>query len=377
LPNLFKTSQTPKPTPKPFPKPPNPNKVFNPKLYNTPYHTIDLSKFKFLVTGGAGFIGSNIVEYLIKYKAGHVRVLDNLSNGYFENIKDFMGLPNFEFILGDIRNFETCKKAMKGMDFVTHQAALGSVPRSISDPITSNDVNVSGFLNVLTAVKDAPNIKRMVYAASSSTYGDSPALPKVEGNEGNPLSPYAVTKLVNELYADVYSKVYGLHTIGLRYFNVFGPKQNPNNPYAAVIPIFCKAFIEGKQPTINGDGLTSRDFTFVENAVQANIKAMLLGITDLDSLEQNSLTNQPSTFLTKHEVLNMACGDQVTLNEMIEMLNQLSGQKIAPIYGPERKGDVKHSKASINKISTFLNYEPQYRFQKGLKIVFEWYKTQY
>ncbi len=377
MPNLFKTSQTPKPTPKPFPKPPNPNKVFNPKLYNTPYHTIDLSKFKFLVTGGAGFIGSNIVEYLIKYKAGHVRVLDNLSNGYFENIKDFMGLPNFEFILGDIRNFETCKKAMKGMDFVTHQAALGSVPRSISDPITSNDVNVSGFLNVLTAVKDAPNIKRMVYAASSSTYGDSPALPKVEGNEGNPLSPYAVTKLVNELYADVYSKVYGLHTIGLRYFNVFGPKQNPNNPYAAVIPIFCKAFIEGKQPTINGDGLTSRDFTFVENAVQANIKAMLLGITDLDSLEQNSLTNQPSTFLTKHEVLNMACGDQVTLNEMIEMLNQLSGQKIAPIYGPERKGDVKHSKASINKISTFLNYEPQYRFQKGLKIVFEWYKTQY
>jgi UDP-N-acetylglucosamine 4-epimerase len=351
--------------------------MFNPKLYNTPYHTTDLSKFKFLVTGGAGFIGSNIVEYLIKYKAGHVRVLDNLSNGYFENIKDFMGLPNFEFILGDIRNFETCKKAMQGMDFVTHQAALGSVPRSISDPITSNDVNVSGFLNILTAVKDAPNIKRMVYAASSSTYGDSAALPKVEGNEGNPLSPYAVTKLVNELYADVYSKVYGLHTIGLRYFNVFGPKQNPNNPYAAVIPIFCKAFIEGKQPTINGDGLTSRDFTFVENAIQANIKAMLFGIenTCLDGSEQNSSTNQPSTFLTKHEVLNMACGDQVTLNEMIEMLNQLSGQQIAPIYGPERKGDVKHSKASIHKISTFLNYEPQFRFQKGLEIVYEWYKN--
>ena len=261
--------------------------MFNPELYNTPYHTTDLSKFKFLVTGGAGFIGSNIVEYLIKYNAGHVRVLDNLSNGYFENIKDFMGLPNFEFILGDIRNFETCKKAMEGMDFVIHQAALGSVPRSISDPITSNEVNVSGFLNILTAVNDAPNIKRMVYAASSSTYGDSAALPKVEGNEGNPLSPYAVTKLVNELYADVYSKVYGLQTIGLRYFNVFGPKQNPNNPYAAVIPIFCKAFIEGKQPTINGDGLTSRDFTFVENAVQANIRAMLFGIenTGLDGLD--------------------------------------------------------------------------------------------
>jgi UDP-N-acetylglucosamine 4-epimerase len=326
-----------------------------------------------LVTGGAGFIGSNIVEYLIKYNAGHVRVLDNLSNGYFENIKDFMGLPNFEFILGDIRNFETCKKAMEGMDFVTHQAALGSVPRSISDPITSNEVNVSGFLNILTAVKDAPNIKRMVYAASSSTYGDSAALPKVEGNEGNPLSPYAVTKLVNELYADVYSKVYGLHTIGLRYFNVFGPKQNPDNPYAAVIPIFCKVFIEGKQPTINGDGLTSRDFTFVENAVQANIRAMLLGTVTSTSVTSSGVEKQ----LTKHEVLNMACGDQVTLNEMIAMLNQLSGQQIAPIYGPERKGDVKHSKASIDKISNFLNFEPQFRFQKGLEIVYEWYKTQY
>jgi len=383
--------------------------MFNPKLYNTPYHTTDFSKFKFLVTGGAGFIGSNIVEYLIKYNAGHVRVLDNLSNGYFENIKDFMGLPNFEFILGDIRNIETCKKAIDGMDFVSHQAALGSVPRSIADPITSNEVNVGGFLNMLTAVKDAPNIKQMVYAASSSTYGDSPTLPKVEGNEGNPLSPYAVTKLVNELYADVYSKVYGLHTIGLRYFNVFGPKQNPNNPYAAVIPIFCKAFIEGKQPTINGDGLTSRDFTFVENAVQANIRAMLIGVEKsldgkkslggLESLELNplnseTLNSKPSTLnsealnplnsealnplnvLQKHEVFNMACGDQVTLNEMIEILNQLSGQHIKPIYGPERKGDVKHSKASIDKISTFLNYEPQFRFQKGLEIVFEWYKTQ-
>jgi len=374
--------------------------MFNPKLYNTPYHTTDLSKFKFLVTGGAGFIGSNIVEYLIKYNAGHVRVLDNLSNGYFENIKEFMGLPNFEFILGDIRNFENCKKAIEGMDFVTHQAALGSVPRSISDPITSNEVNVSGFLNILTAVKNAPNIKRMVYAASSSTYGDSPALPKVEGNEGNPLSPYAVTKLVNELYADVYSKVYGLHTIGLRYFNVFGPKQNPNNPYAAVIPIFCKAFIEGKTPTINGDGLTSRDFTFVENAVQANIRALLFGIDEngleslggleslklnsealnpLNSKELNSLNSEalnPLNPLKKHEVFNMACGDQVTLNEMITMLNKLSGQQIAPIYGPERKGDVKHSKASINKISTILNYEPQFRFQKGLEIVFQWYKTQ-
>jgi UDP-N-acetylglucosamine 4-epimerase len=332
--------------------------MFNSSLYKIPYHNQDISNSKFLITGGAGFIGSNIVEYLLKYGAGHVRVLDNLSNGYFENIKDFMDLPNFEFILGDIRDFDTCKNALDGIDFVTHQAALGSVPRSIGDPITSNEVNITGFLNVLTAVKDTPSIKRMVYAASSSTYGDSPKLPKVEGNEGNPLSPYAVTKLVNELYADVFSKVYGFHTIGLRYFNVFGPKQNPNNPYAAVIPIFCKHFIDNTQPTINGDGLTSRDFTFVENAVQANIRALLL----------------PE--INKHEVMNMACGDQVTLNEMIEMLNQISGKSITAKYGPERKGDVKHSKASINKISELLNYEPKFRFKKGLEIVFDWYKTQ-
>jgi UDP-N-acetylglucosamine 4-epimerase len=332
--------------------------MYNSSLYNTPYHTEDLSKYRFLVTGGAGFIGSNIVEYLLRYNAGHVRVLDNLSNGYIENIQNFMCLSNFEFIDGDIRNLETCKNAIEGMDYITHQAALGSVPRSISDPISSNQVNIDGFLNILYTVKESKNIKRMVYAASSSTYGDSKLLPKVEGYEGKPLSPYAVTKLVNELYADVFSQVYETHTIGLRYFNVFGPKQNPNNPYAAVIPIFCDAFLKSEQPNINGDGETSRDFTFVENAVQANIRALFY-----DNLQ-------------KHEVMNVACGDQITLNGLINMLNEICNSNITANYLPERKGDVKHSKADITKISTILKYNPLFKFETGLKIVFDWYKMQ-
>jgi UDP-N-acetylglucosamine 4-epimerase len=328
---------------------------YNEKLYKSQYHNESISKFKFLITGGAGFIGSNIVEYLLKNNAGHVRVLDNLSNGYFENIQDFLQYPNFEFVKGDIRDFKTCESAIDDIDFISHQAALGSVPRSITDPLTTNDVNVTGFLNLLTAVKNSKNIKRMVYAASSSTYGDSVTLPKVEGNEGKPLSPYAVTKLVNELYADVYSKTYDLHTIGLRYFNIFGPKQNPNNPYAAVIPIFCKAFINGTAPVINGDGNTSRDFTFVENAVQANIKAML------------------SSNITKHEVMNVACGGQTSLNDIINILNNLTDKNIIPAYKAERQGDVKHSKASISKIVELLDYNPTINFEEGLKNVYDWY----
>jgi UDP-N-acetylglucosamine 4-epimerase len=333
--------------------------MYNKYLYNNPYHKDDISKKSFLVTGGAGFIGSNLVEYLLKYNAGKVRVLDNLSNGYYDNIKEFIGLQNFEFVEGDIRNLDTCMVAIDGIDYISHQAALGSVPRSITDPITSNDVNISGFLNMLVAAKDTSGLKKMVYAASSSTYGDSSKLPKVEGNEGNPLSPYAVTKLVNELYAEVFSKVYGLNTIGLRYFNIFGPNQNPNNPYAAVIPLFCKSFMEGVQPTIFGDGNTSRDFTFVENAVQANIKALL------------------STNFEKHEVMNVACGDQISLNQLVEFLQQISKKNIDAIYAPERKGDVKHSKASIEKIETNLSYIPEIKFKKGLEITYNWYNQSF
>ncbi len=333
--------------------------MYNKYLYNNPYHKEDISKNSFLITGGAGFIGSNLVEYLLKYNAGKVRVLDNLSNGYYENIKDFIELPNFEFINGDICDLETCKEAVRDIDFISHQAALGSVPRSIANPIITNEVNVGGFLNMLYAAKESNSLKRFVYAASSSTYGDSPLLPKIEGNEGNPLSPYAITKLVNELYGDVFSRVFGFHSIGLRYFNIFGPKQNPNNPYAAVIPIFCKAFIEKLSPTIFGDGNTSRDFTFIENAIQANIRALFFS-----SLE-------------KHEVMNVACGDQISLNEMVHNLNELSQSNIKPIYGPERTGDVRHSKASIEKIEKFLGYKPKLYFKDGLDIVFNWYKEVY
>lgn len=328
-------------------------------IYAQSYHPVDLSQFSFLITGGAGFIGSNLVEYLIKFNAGHVRVLDNLSNGYAENIEPYLHLSNFEFINGDIRDLETCKMAICGMDYISHQAALGSVPRSIQDPITSNQVNIDGFLNMLVAAKESPKLKRFVYAASSSTYGDSKELPKIEGNEGKPLSPYAVTKAVNEMYADVFSKIYGLNTIGLRYFNVFGPRQNPSNPYAAVIPIFCKAFIDNKSPLINGDGATSRDFTFVANVVQANIRSFFV----------NNLRS--------HEIFNTACGEQITLNEIISLLQLISGKNIDPKYGSERKGDVKHSKASIIKISSFLGYSPKVQFKEGLEIVYNWYKSQF
>lgn len=323
------------------------------KMYNTKYHETDISQSNFLITGGAGFIGSNIVEYLLKYNAGKVRVLDNLSNGYYKNIEPFLSYNNFQFIEGDIRDFNTCQSAVKGIHYVSHQAALGSVPRSIKDPILSNEVNVSGFLNILTAVKEEPSIKKMIYAASSSTYGDSKALPKIEGIEGKPLSPYAVTKLVNELYADVFSKVYGLHTLGLRYFNIYGPRQSPDNPYAAVIPLFIKAAKEGKAPIILGDGLTSRDFTFVENAVQANVKGMLL-----------------NTPLQKHEVINIACGEKNSLLKIWEILKDISGSNLEPSFATERKGDVKMSLANIDKAFKLIRYKPEVFFEEGLRYTY-------
>ena len=319
------------------------------------FHRLDLSKYSFLITGGAGFIGSNLVEYLVYHNAGHIRILDNLSTGLFKNIEEYLILPNVEFILGDIRDAKVCQQAVKDMDFIAHQAALGSVPRSIFDPITSNEVNVTGFLNMLVAAKESPSLKRMIYAASSSTYGDSPHFPKVEGKEGKPVSPYAVTKAVNEYYAHVFSKVYQFHSIGLRYFNVFGPKQNPDHPYAAVIPVFCKHFLEWKAPVINGDGETSRDFTYVENAVQANIRALVYDLED------------PSKILTAHQVFNVACGESVTLNQVVKGLQRISGRHIEPFYRDERLGDIKHSLASIAKSAAILDYYPLVKFLEGLE----------
>jgi UDP-N-acetylglucosamine 4-epimerase len=319
-----------------------------------------ISQSGFLITGGAGFIGANLVELLLGLGAQKVRVLDNLSNGYYTNIEGFLGLPNFEFVEGDIRDLETCKKAVDGMDYISHQAALGSVPRSVEDPVSSNDVNIGGHLNMLVAAKESPTLKRMVYAASSSSFGDSEALPKVEGNEGKPLSPYAVTKWVNELYGDVFSRVYGLHTIGLRYFNIFGPKQNPNNPYAAVIPLFMKAAMEGTSPKINGDGTNSRDFTFVQNALQANIKAML----DTEGL-------------TKHEVVNIAVGDRTNLVELWEAIAAAAGTDVQPVFGPARAGDIPHSLASIEKAKGLFGYDPQFRLREGIAITYDWFKGVY
>ncbi|WP_338351294.1 SDR family oxidoreductase [Nonlabens tegetincola] len=319
-----------------------------------------MKSIKVLVTGAAGFIGSNLCEFLLNNNY-NVIGLDNFSNGHRYNIEPFIQHPNFTFIEGDIRDLDTCHSAVAGCNYVLHQAALGSVPRSIKDPITSNDVNVSGFLNMLVACKDA-GVKKMVYAASSSTYGDSESLPKVEDKIGRPLSPYAITKFVNELYADVFYKTYGLNTIGLRYFNVFGRKQDPNGAYAAVIPKFTATLMKKESPVINGDGSYSRDFTYIDNVIQANIKAMLV-----DSPE------------TENQVFNVAYGDRTTLVELIDYLKKhLSKfdskiQDVVVKHGPNRTGDIPHSLASIEKAQQLLGYEPQFNINQGLEKAVEWY----
>lgn len=315
---------------------------------------------RILITGGAGFIGSNLAGHLLdKPEVSFVRVLDNLSTGSLKNIEEFEDHPKFEFFQGDIRDYETCLQASEGMDLISHQAALGSVPRSINDPLTTNAVNITGTLHVFTAAKEK-GVKRVVYAASSSTYGDHPGLPKVEDQIGNPLSPYAVTKYVNELYAKVYASVYGLELIGLRYFNVFGPKQNPAGPYAAVIPLFINAVLNNEPPIINGDGEHSRDFTFVANAVQANERALF--------------SQNPSAV---NQVYNIAYGERTTLNEVFEMIKEIAGSDLAPKYGAERKGDVKHSLADVSKAKSALEYNPAFNVREGLKITFEWYRKQH
>lgn len=318
------------------------------------------NKHKILVTGGAGFIGSNLCEYLIN-NGNNVVCLDNFATGKRENIAHLTSKENFELVEADIRNLDSCKKACIGIDYVLHQAALGSVPRSIKDPITSNEVNVSGFLNMLVAAKET-NVKRLIYAASSSTYGDSKSLPKIEEKIGRPLSPYAITKFANELYADVFSKTYGLETIGLRYFNVFGRRQDPNGAYAAVIPKFTMQLMNHESPVINGDGSYSRDFTYVDNVVHANIKAMV--------------ANGP---LAVNTVYNVAYGERTNLNELVALLKKYLSDfdskisTIDVIYGSERQGDVPHSLASIEKAKNQINYNPEFDIKSGLKAAVEWY----
>lgn len=317
---------------------------------------------KILVTGGAGFIGSNLCEALLE-RGDNVTCLDNFATGHIENLLPLIeAYPRtFKFIVGDIRNLDDCRKAVDGNDYVLHEAALGSVPRSIKDPITTNQVNIDGFLNMLVASRDA-GVKRFIYAASSSTYGDSENLPKVEHIIGKPLSPYAITKYVNELYADIFSRTYGLECIGLRYFNVFGRRQDPNGAYAAVIPLFVKQFMNHQAPNINGDGEYSRDFTYIKNVVQMNLLALR--------------TDNPEAV---NQVYNTAYGERTTLNQLVGYLKEYLGAfdseilKVEPTHGPNRAGDIPHSLASVDKAKSLLGYNPQYSMAEGLKEAVEWY----
>jgi len=320
----------------------------------------DLKNKNVLVTGGCGFIGSHLIEALL-HQGAKVKCLDNLSTGKFENIKELSTHTSFEFIEGDIRDFDTCAKAMQNCDLVSHQAALGSVPRSLKTPLNTHSVNVTGFLNVIEAARLA-NVQGFVFAASSSTYGDNAALPKIESEIGRPLSPYAVTKLVNEIYAGVYKQNFGFNSIGLRYFNVFGPKQDPNGAYAAVIPKFVSALLRGQSPVINGDGSFSRDYTYIDNVVEANLLAL-------------STSNKHAL----NEIYNIAYGERTTLVELVNLLKEQllnydsSLAQIKPEFGPERPGDVPHSLASIQKAKNLLGYDPQFDLKEGLTKAIDWY----
>ena len=320
----------------------------------------EIKKQTILITGGAGFIGSNLCDYFLS-KGYKVVCLDNFATGHLHNLDEVINDPNFTLIEGDIRNIKDCEKAVQGVDYVLHQAALGSVPRSIKDPVTTNEVNVTGFLNMLVASRDA-NVKRFVYAASSSTYGDSVGLPKVEDVIGKPLSPYAITKYVNELYAEIFSRTYGLETIGLRYFNVFGRKQDPNGAYAAVIPKFVMQFMKYESPVINGDGNFSRDFTYIDNVIQMNELAMT--------------TQNPEAINT---VFNTAFGDRTTLTQLVGYLKENLAafdpkiNAVSIVNGPNRAGDIPHSLASIDKAKKLLGYSPVFSMQQGLEQAVNWY----
>ncbi len=326
---------------------------------NQKYHSEDLQTRSFLITGGAGFIGGHIAEYLLKNGAGKVRVLDNLVNGFQSNLDVLRQYPSFEFMEGDIRNSATCLRACEGIDYVSHQAALGSVPRSIKEPSNTNDVNVGGFVNILKAAVDQ-KVKQFVYASSSSVYGDEPTLPKIESRTGNCLSPYAVSKKADELYASVFSSAYGIPILGFRYFNIFGPRQDPHGPYAAVIPLFVKGIL-GRTPVyINGDGEQTRDFTFVDNAVQVNVKGMLT-------------PNKEAL----NKVYNVAVGEKFSVNELYEKIKNYLGSDWEATHRDAREGDIRNSLADISLAEKLLAYQPSVRFIDGLHQTIDFFKNLY
>ncbi|MCK6640752.1 MAG: SDR family oxidoreductase [Bacteroidia bacterium] len=326
-------------------------------MYETPWHKKDISSKRFLVTGGAGFIGSHLVEYLLKHNASEVRVLDDLSTGFISNISLFSENSRFNFIMGSIVDLDECRKACEGVDFVLHHAALGSVPRSIDNPIATHEVNANGFLNMLVAARDA-KVDRFIYASSSSVYGDNTDSPKKEENVGRALSPYAVTKKLNEQYAAVFADLYGMNVIGFRYFNIFGPRQSPNGAYAAAIPLFIEGLLNNKPVYINGDGLQSRDFTFVSNVVKANMLAL--------SAPADTVRGQ---------VFNIAAGGSTSVIDIFNSLKKFSGSSLAPTFREERKGEIRNSCADVSKAKNAIGYSAEVESKKGLELTVEWFKS--